>query len=67
MTANPAFNGTTVSWSRSGPMGRRAADVQETQRICELVEAGHLLANEAKNPRPATIQEILDHLGVITT
>jgi squalene cyclase len=50
-----------ISWRGAGSI---AADQAETGRILQLVESGSVLANNAKNPRPASLEEILAYLGV---
>jgi len=47
--------------------GRLAAEAAESKRIAELRQQGHILANEAKNPKRATLAELLVYLGLSET
>jgi hypothetical protein len=50
-----------ISWRG---LGRVAAGKAETARIITLVHQGCVLANDAKNPRRATVVQVLKFLGV---
>jgi hypothetical protein len=45
-------------------LGSDAAEEAETQRILQLVESGAVLANDAKNLRRASLEEVLSYLGL---
>jgi len=50
-----------ISWRG---YGSAAADAAETTRILELVQLGAVLANDAKNPRRASVEDVLSYLGL---